>query len=65
VPETAHIENLVVGGGEAALREFVLPYDAVAKSATPDQILLEFLQAPTKPPPGRRVGTRNQFPFRK
>ncbi|HVL35215.1 MAG TPA: DUF5996 family protein [Burkholderiales bacterium] len=29
----------------AALREFVLPYDAVARSASPDETLLEFLQS--------------------
>lgn len=29
----------------AELREFVLPYDAVARSATPDDVLLEFLQS--------------------
>jgi hypothetical protein len=27
------------------LREFILPYDAVRESATPDQVLLEFLQS--------------------
>lgn len=29
----------------AELREFVLPYDAVARSASPDETLLEFLQS--------------------
>jgi hypothetical protein len=30
---------------DGALGEFVLPYDAVAKAASPDETLLEFLQA--------------------
>ena len=29
---------------EAALGEFVIPYDAVAESASPDETLLDFLQ---------------------
>jgi hypothetical protein len=46
----------------AELREFILPYDAVSESTSPDDVLLEFLESTYQaaaglggwPPPGRR-----------
>jgi hypothetical protein len=46
-PEPKGFAQAVVKGAtyEAALGEFVLPYDSVAESASPDETLLDFLQA--------------------
>jgi hypothetical protein len=46
-PEPEGFAQAAIKGAsyDAALGEFVLPYDSVAQSASPDQTLLDFLQA--------------------
>jgi hypothetical protein len=44
-PPTWAAVRPAAGRYSTELREFILPYDAVAASASPDDVLLEFLES--------------------